>query len=130
LVGVTDQNDQSLTSRFKCDGHSWLLLGDLSVSAQEEIVKNYPDWQSEVVKISHHGSDDGINEEVLSSIGAKYAIIQVGKDNKFGHPSRRTLKKLERLNLKTFRTDQLGTINMISKMGKMTLRVHEEDLPI
>ncbi|NIP32758.1 hypothetical protein GWO25_02545 [Candidatus Saccharibacteria bacterium] len=43
-----------------------------------------------------------------------YAVISVSDDNSFGHPSSRTLKRMERLGIKVFRTDQQGMITLIS----------------
>ena len=40
----------------------------------------------------------------------QYALIGVGKDNKFGHPSEVTIQKLKEMNIKILRTDNMGEI--------------------
>lgn len=67
-----------------------------------------------VLKIGHHGSDTSSSEEFLASVQPEMAVISVGKDNDFGHPSLRTIKKLERAGAKVFRTDESGTIKIVS----------------
>jgi beta-lactamase superfamily II metal-dependent hydrolase len=42
------------------------------------------------------------------------AVISVGKGNKFGHPNAETLERLKQFDVKTLRTDQLGTIIFVS----------------
>ncbi|NTU98691.1 MBL fold metallo-hydrolase [Candidatus Falkowbacteria bacterium] len=130
LPETQDRNDQSLVGRLKCDDESWMFLGDLSAEHQSDLIRKHPDWRSDIVKISHHGSDDGLNEELLKAVGAKYAVISVGKENKFGHPSLRSLKKLERLGVQVFRTDIGGAINVLVDKGKTVLNYAGKDLLI
>ena len=68
-----------------------------------------PALQSDILKVGHHGSDTASGEEFLSLVHPKTAIISVGK-NKYGHPSLRILKKLERAGAESLRTDELGDI--------------------
>ena len=46
----------------------------------------------------------------------EYAVISVGKENTYGHPSRRVLKRLERAGAEVWRTDEQGDIAAI--LGK------------
>lgn len=121
LPAAPDLNDRSLISRLECGGRGWLFLGDAGVAAQEALLSARPEWRSEVVKLSHHGSDDGFNQDLLLRLGARAAVIQVGAGNRFGHPSRRILKKLERLGLSVYRTDQDGTIRSSSGPAGLSL---------
>jgi competence protein ComEC len=105
-----DEN-YSLISKFDCLGKSWLFLGDAPQAEQERLRQELPEWRAETVKISHHGSDDGLSEAWLEQLGTETAVIEVGQGNKFRHPSRRVLKKLERLGLSVRRTDLDGRIS-------------------
>ncbi|NTW22759.1 MBL fold metallo-hydrolase [Candidatus Falkowbacteria bacterium] len=104
-------DNHSLIARFDCAGKSWLFLGDAPIEEQARFREELPDWRAETVKISHHGSDDGLDEAWLEQLGAKAAVIEVGKGNKYHHPSRRVLKKLERLGLEIRRTDLDGRVS-------------------
>ena len=68
-----------------------------------------PAIQSDILKVGHHGSDSSSGEDFLNLVNPKQAIISVGK-NKYGHPSLRVLKKLERAGAEILRTDEKGDI--------------------
>jgi competence protein ComEC len=70
--------------------------------------------ESDVLKIGHHGSDTATSEEFLNVVKPKIAVIPVGKDNDFGHPSLRILKRIERIGAKILRTDLDGTVELVS----------------
>ncbi len=65
--------------------------------------------RADTLKVGHHGSDTGSSEPFLAIVKAKKAIISVGK-NKYGHPTLRVLKHLERSGAEILRTDQKGDI--------------------
>lgn len=90
--------------------------GDTSPSYQEggkgELPRQSfgcPILQSNVLKIGHHGSDTASGEDFLNLVHPQTTIISVGK-NKYGHPSLRVLKKLERVGSEILRTDEQGNI--------------------
>ena len=67
----------------------------------------------EVFQVPHHGSKSGITRELISGLLPKVAVISVGK-NSYGHPSKEALEILKGLNIKTLRTNERGTINLVS----------------
>ncbi len=48
--------------------------------------------QSTILKVAHHGSKTSTTAEFLKAVKPRYALIGVGKNNKFGHPSENTIK--------------------------------------
>jgi competence protein ComEC len=66
------------------------------------------------LKVSHHGSADASCEEFLNVLAPKNAIISVGANNYYGHPSTQVLQRLERANNEytLYRTDVCGTISV------------------
>jgi len=73
-----------------------------------------------VLKVPHHGGDTSLTEPVLGAVRAELAVISVGPDNRFGHPSEVTLEKLE--GVVTYRTDLDGSIKVISDGSVYWLR--------
>ncbi len=65
--------------------------------------------QADVLKVGHHGSDGASSELFLSFVKPKTAIISVGK-NKYGHPTLRAIRHLERTGAQIRRTDLEGDI--------------------
>jgi len=107
-------NDSSIVSRLVYGKTAVLLTGDIETGAEEELLANDAPVAAQAIKISHHGSDNGSGEALLSAVAPKIAIISVGADNTFGHPNRRVLKRLERLGAAVYRTDQQGTVRLFS----------------
>jgi competence protein ComEC len=64
-----------------------------------------------IVKVAHHGSGDQA-PEFYEAIGADIALISVGRDNSYGHPTRRTLDLLALTGTKVLRTDEMGAIGL------------------
>ena len=127
-------NNTSLVSRFCYFDHCVLLPGDLEADGQEAMFSYYSSkqsevpaaksenessetlasnnniFQSEILKVAHHGSTNGTNQKLLDIVKPKYAIISAGVDNKFGHPHSGTLDLLQKANIRYYRTDRDGTI--------------------
>ena len=68
--------------------------------------------RSDILKVPHHGSETSLIEEFLAEVSPEKAVISVGQDNKFGHPSLRTIKRLERMGVEILRTDEMGDIKI------------------
>ncbi len=64
----------------------------------------------DVLKVGHHGSDTSSSLDFLQMLQPKIAIISVGADNHYGHPSPFTIGRLESVGAQIFRTDQVGDV--------------------
>ncbi len=96
--------------------NSLMLVGDAEMTDEEKMLGIFEasELRSDVLKLGHHGSSDGSSEKFLEAIQPEYGIISVGKDNPYGHPSLRIIRRLERIGAKIFSTDELGDIVFIS----------------
>lgn len=84
------------------------------MEAEKEILKLYSKntLKSDILKVAHHGSKNSSSEEFLEAVSPQIALIGVGESNNFGHPSEVILKRLEEINCKIYRTDELGEIKL------------------
>lgn len=73
-----------------------------------------PLFRSDILKVGHHGSTTSSSEELLTAVAPRYAVISVGKGNRYGLPKESTLSALARRHIETLRTDELGTITFVS----------------
>ena len=105
-----DTNDQSICIRLELKNESFLFMGD--ASGKVEKARNWP--QTNVLKVAHHGSKTSTSKEFLKQVKPQIAIISVGKDNSYKHPSEQVLERLKSIKAKIYRTDELGTILLIS----------------
>jgi competence protein ComEC len=94
---------------------SILLSGDAEEDAEETIVHRYGGFiRSDVLKVGHHGSRTSSTEDFVSAVRPNIAVISVGKNNKFRHPSPDVLARLAYNNVKTYRTDENNAVVLVS----------------
>ena len=108
-------NDTSIVLKLDFKNTSYLFTGDATKNVELKILDK--DIKSDILKVSHHGSSDASSAQFLKLVEPKYAIISVAKINDYHHPHDITLKKLNELNIKTYRTDEDGTI-VVSSDGE------------
>ena len=110
-------NNNSLVCKLVYKNFSMLFTGDIEEIAEKVILSKYVNKQevlnADILKVAHHGSKTSSIKEFINAVNPKYAVIGVGKDNKFGHPSEKTLETLNDKNVKIYRTDISGEIMII-----------------
>jgi competence protein ComEC len=111
---VNNLNNSSLVIKLIYGRTGFLLTGDIETEVEQELAESGVDLSADVLKVSHHGSDASNSQEFLEKVKAKIAVIQVGKNNDFGHPSLRVVKRLERIGARVFRADLDGTVKLSS----------------
>ena len=114
-----DANTQSITFRAKGLGHSALLTGDLTVQGEKEIMKTDVYLQSDVLKLGHHGSKTSSSKKFLNLVNPKLAIISSGRRNRFRHPSKAVIQRLDSLKIPYLNTAERGTIDIIFRTDTM-----------
>lgn len=106
-------NDNNTSVVFKLnylDGEI-LFTGDMEAELEEYLLKIFGDkLDVDILKVGHHGSAGASSQEFLDVVTPEYAAISSGKNNKYGHPSLRVLKRLERAGAMILRTDLQGDI--------------------
>ncbi len=109
-------NNNAIVMKLRYNKFSMLFTGDIEEIAEKEIVSIYENTdilRSAILKIAHHGSKTSTTEEFLKLVDSRIALIGVGKNNLFGHPSDEIIKRLEEINVKVYRTDLNGEIEII-----------------
>lgn len=117
-VGMADDNaslnNTSLVLKLHYGSADVLFTGDAQKETEEELQEGGWDIGAEVVKLAHHGSSTSSGSAFIGKIGAKAAVVSVGKNN-FGHPSPVTMALLEQKHIRVFRTDQCGAVMLTSR---------------
>lgn len=106
------------------DSFSCLLAGDIIMPAENELLRRGIDLKSEVLKVGHHGSAEATSDEFLQTVSPEIAIISVNKDNIRGYPAKETIEKLEKANIRIYRTDING--NIVLRKDKKGLTILTE----
>jgi competence protein ComEC len=74
------------------------------------------------MKVPHHGSADPGLPEVLERLRPTIAAVEVGAHNPYGHPAPSTLSALRRAGVRTWRTDEHGSVSLTVRGGRMEVR--------
>ncbi len=105
-----DLNDASVVLKLTYGDNSFLFTGDATSNVEEELLESNANIKSDVLKVAHHGSDYSSTNEFIDAVNPEYAVISVGKNNSYNHPSLNTLEKFNKRNIKVYRTDEDNTI--------------------
>lgn len=116
-----DLNNYSIVLKLTYKNNSFLFTGDCEDISENEILSLGHNLKSDLLKVGHHGSNSSTSLPFLKSVCPKYAIISVGKNNKYQHPTQETLDKLNSQNIKTYRTDELGNIIVTSNGNNIVI---------
>lgn len=107
-------NDSSIVLRLTCDGSRAMLMGDASSEIEGRIIDSGADIRADLLKVGHHGSRFSSSPKFLAAVKPVWAVISAGVNNHYHHPHPTTLLHLAKTQAKVLRTDQSGTIVLIT----------------
>ncbi len=107
-------NNTSEVLRLDYGNFSAVFPGDCEVQCWQGIISDNKSLIANVVflKVAHHGSKNGSNDENMGVIKPKIATISLSKDNKFGFPHKEAMDALQKNAADIYRTDLLGAIDI------------------
>ncbi|MFH0992243.1 MAG: DNA internalization-related competence protein ComEC/Rec2 [bacterium] len=115
---VNNINNTSLVFKLQYGNTSMMFVGDAESDVESTLMDGYRDFlDTDVLKVGHHGSTTSSSNQFLDGVTAQIALISVGRNNKFNHPSQETLQKLNQRGVSVHRTDQEGAI-LLSSNGR------------
>lgn len=105
-------NNYSVVVKLTYGNNTFMLTGDAESESESEILAKYPasELRADFLKVGHHGSSTSTSTAFLTAVSPSIASISCGEDNKYNHPHRETIEKLQGANIKVYRTDLLSTI--------------------
>ena len=118
-----DINNYSVVCRLDTGDIEFLFMGDAESPVESNL---YEDLSAEVLKVGHHGSTSSTSDSFLARVNPKAAIISVGADNDYGHPSNEVLTRLQSAGAKIYRTDEQGTITVTVTTDGGTYSINTE----
>lgn len=111
-IKLKDSNPTSVVTRLVIGKDSILLTGDIPKKTELELMRRGESLQSTVLKIAHHGSSTSSSSLFVHAVAPLIAVIQAGRENRYGHPHKDTLATLEKYGIKVLRTDIKGDITL------------------
>jgi beta-lactamase superfamily II metal-dependent hydrolase len=106
-------NDNSAVIKLTYGENKFIFTGDLPSTQEEYLIRDSlasgNSLNSQVLKVSHHGSKYATSDEFLEAVKPAEAVISVGK-NSYGHPNQEVLNRLLQHGIKIIRTDEMGDV--------------------
>jgi competence protein ComEC len=122
-----DPNDVSVVLLVRYGAFGALLTGDAPRSVEEGLSLDGAPVQ--LLKVGHHGSETSSSERLLTAARPAVALVSVGRGNRFGHPHRDAVARLEAAGAEVHRTDREGALTVRARAdGSWTLSA-ERALP-
>jgi competence protein ComEC len=110
---IVSDNNLSCVLRVSNKHHSLLLTGDIEKRVEQQLVYRYPNLQTEVIIVPHHGSKTSSSKLFLAETQAKLALLPVGYRNRFGHPKDEVIQRYENAGIKVLDTVENGALELV-----------------
>ncbi len=111
-MGDGGANEEGLSVLCTAGSYDVLITGDMNDVVERRLLK-YKDLPDiELLMVGHHGSSTSTSEELLLAVKPEQAVISVGRNNSYGHPTDQTLERLGAADCDIYRTDWMGTITI------------------
>jgi len=104
------QNASGIVTFWQYGAETILLTADVDSDQEAEMIDKNVLQPTTILKVAHHGSKTSTSEDFLRVVQPKIAVISVGRNNRYGHPTEETLARLNKFLIPTLRTDQRRTI--------------------
>ena len=112
-----DVNAYSLVFKLIYGDRSMLFTGDINQDTELKL----QNVKSDILKVAHHGSNTSSGLAFLYKVKPKVSIIQVGKNNKYGHPNEEVLKRLKKFS-DIYTTADWGEIKIRMYKNKVSIK--------
>ena len=110
-VNCANPNYVSIVLKMSYKNFDTLLTGDAEDPILEKLkITN----KVEILKTPHHGAYDSLDTNLINKLNPLIAIVSVGKNNVYHHPSPKVLGAFSNRKIKTLVTKDTGTISIKS----------------
>ena len=114
-------NDTSIVAELVFNDISFLFTGDISKKIEKQLVDEYIDLDTDVLKVAHHGSKTSSSLEFIEAVSSDIAVIIVG-ENRWGHPHPEVLSNLEQFGIQVLITKELGDVKIVSDGNSFNIK--------
>ncbi|MCZ6551932.1 MAG: DNA internalization-related competence protein ComEC/Rec2 [candidate division NC10 bacterium] len=120
-------NNNSLVLRIDYQAFRILLTGDIEKEAEASLLDAGVILQADLLKVPHHGSRGSSSVSFLRGVRPRWAVIQAGDRNPFGHPHPETLTRYAARGVQVLRTDRDGAVTFEFRDGVVTRRTFRKE---
>lgn len=116
-----DLNNVSLVTKIDYKGFKTAIFGDATGLAEDDMIYENENLDSDIYRIAHHGSPQSTNNAIINKVNPLISIISVGY-NKYGHPSPDVINRLLDFGSAIYRTDINGAVIIRYNLGKVYVK--------
>jgi len=113
--GTSDPNRDSVILLIRYGNAAVLITGDAYVDAEQRLAPELPPLT--VLKAGHHGSRTSTSSALLEATRPALVLLSLGDGNRYGHPHREVLERLEAVNAAILRSDRDGSVRVRIRPG-------------
>ena len=111
-LGRETENERGLMVRVSQGNFDTLITGDAPAALERQLIESFDLPDIECLVVGHHGSATSTCDQLLDALTPETAVISVGENNTYGHPTQAVLERLEERGIDILRTDLSGTITV------------------
>ncbi len=131
VIGPVDKydnpNDSSIAIILTHGNNTFLFTGDAEEDAEQDLIDGGYLTDIDVYHVGHHGSRSSSSGSFMDIILPEYAVISCAEDNSYGHPHAQTLNTLRGMGVSVYRTDEQGTIVVLSDGDDLSWNMSPSD---
>ncbi len=103
-------NDTSLVLLVQLGSIRFLFTGDMTQTAEADLLASGAELKADVLKVGHHGSYSSTGAAFLQAVAPRYGVISLSSDNPYGYPHKEPMARLQGAGVAVYRTDTQGTV--------------------
>lgn len=109
-----DLNGASAVLRLTYGDNAALFMADATMQTEEYMLFRYhrSELAADVLKVGHHGSASSSSLRFLKVVSPALAVVSVGRNNEYGHPSAEVLLRLGLTGARILRTDEAPAVQI------------------
>ncbi len=119
-----ESNNYSIVLKLDYYNNSFIFMGDAERDIENYLLNKNIDLKCDLIKLGHHGSNSSSTYNFIKKVNPEYAVITVGLNNEYNHPSQKVLNRLNNLDIDIYRTDESG--NIIVKSDGTNISIEKE----
>jgi competence protein ComEC len=124
-----DQNNGSVGLLLEYGQFRALLTGDSERDELQYWLQHDSVPQVTAIKVAHHGSPNGTTGAWIQATRPQVAVISVGANNSYGHPSLEVIEQWQGAGARVYRTDQDGAVIIQAQRDGSYIVLNERAVP-
>lgn len=119
--GGASGNEASMVLELRYKKFRMIFTGDLEGEGERQLEQSGKLKKCTVLKVAHHGSKNSTSEKFMEETRPYIALISSGINNRYGHPDKETLERLEKYGCSIYRTQKKGAITLKTNGEKIKI---------